>query len=1036
MTTQPDAPLPDWDNPTVFERNKEPAHATLVPYPDEALALACDRYASPFLKLLNGTWKFHYAPSPAAAPEGFEALDYDDSAWDDIAVPGNWQLQGYDRPIYVNVQYPFPADTYPRVPRDDNPTGSYRLRFTVPEAWAGRQVFVLFEGVDSAFHLWLNGQEIGYSQDSRVPAEFNITPYLRPGENLLAVRVYRWSDGSWLEDQDYWRLSGIFRDVYLWSAPAVHVRDFWVRTELDEAYEDATLRVLAQVRSYGPTAGGYVLEVQLYDADGQPVLETPIRQTVEVASGGERPVELAAAVANPKKWSAEHPDLYTLLLTLRAADGSILEVESCRVGFRQVEIRDGRFWVNGVPIYLKGVNRHEHDPDTGHTISVESMIRDIRLMKQFNFNAVRTSHYPNDPRWYELCDQYGLYLIDEANLESHGIWDTPSKDPLWREAFVARAIRMVERDKNHPSVVIWSLGNESGHGPNHAAMADWIHRREPTRPVHYESAHHEPYVDIVSTMYPSIDRLIEFATREGEERPFVMCEYAHSMGNSTGNLQEYWDTIRSHRRLIGGFIWDWVDQGLRRRTPEGVEWFAYGGDFGDLPNDGAFCCNGLVSPDRDPHPALWEHKKVVQPVSVTPVDLAAGIIEVRNGYDFADLSGLRGSWTLSADGAILQQGELPRLSLRPGERQRVTVPLSQPDLRPGTEYWLDISFALAEAAPWAEQGHEVAWEQFRMPYAVPAGPRVEPAAMSALRLEETPAAITIEGDGWLLAFDRAAGTIASWQAHGAEFIARGPRLAIWRAPTDNDSNLWGDERLALRWRDAGLDRLVEEIRSVEAVRTAPQCVRVSVRSRVAPPEGAAGFDCEYTYTIWGSGDVLVDAHVLPYGELPPLPRIGLRLELPGALDTFTWYGRGPQETYPDRKLGARVGVYSGSVDEQFYPYLVPQETGNRTDVRWAALTRPDGVGLLAVGMPILNVSALHYTPEDLTEARHPHELRRREEVILHLDQHHSGLGNASCGPGRLPQYHVQPVETHVRTRLWPFSGGLQMVLALSKQRVE
>ncbi|MDI7275689.1 MAG: glycoside hydrolase family 2 TIM barrel-domain containing protein [Anaerolineae bacterium] len=1029
-------PLPDWNNPAVFERNKEPAHATLVPYPDEALALAGDRYASPFLKLLNGTWKFHFARNPASAPEGFHAPDYDDSGWDDIAVPGNWQLQGYDRPIYVNVQYPFPADTYPRVPVDDNPTGSYRLRFTVPEGWAGRQVFILFEGVDSAFHLWVNGREVGYSQDSRVPAEFNLGPYLVPGENLLAVRVYRWSDGSWLEDQDFWRLSGIFRDVYLWSAPAVHVRDFTVRTELDGACQDATLRVSAQVRNYSAEARGLVLEAQLYDDQDRPVLATPLRADVQVPPAGETPVELAAGVTNPKKWSAEQPHLYTLLLTLRSADGRVVEAESCRVGFRRVEIRDGRLLVNGVPIYLKGVNRHEHDPDTGHAVSVESMVRDIRLMKQFNVNAVRTSHYPNDPRWYELCDRYGLYLIDEANLETHGIWDTPTKDPLWREAFLARAIRMVERDKNHPSVVIWSLGNESGHGPNHAAMADWIHRRDPTRPVHFESAGHEPYVDIVSTMYPSIDRLIEFATREGEERPFLMCEYAHSMGNSTGNLQEYWDTIRSHRRLIGGFVWDWVDQGLRRRTPEGVAWFAYGGDYGDMPNDGPFCCNGLVSPDRDPHPALWEHKKVAEPVRVTPVDLTAGAVEVQNCYDFSDLAGLRVSWTLSADGRILQQGELPRLSLRPGERQRLTVPFARPHLEPGTEYWFGISFTLADDTSWAERGHEVAWAQFQVPYAVPAGPRVEAASMPPLRLEQSPAEISIRGEDWLLSFDRAAGTIASWQARGADLIARGPRLAIWRAPTDNDSNLWGDEHLALRWREAGLDRLVEEIRGVEATPLGPQCVRVAVRSRLSPPEGAVGFDCEYTYTVYGSGDLLIDAHVLPYGELPPLPRIGLRLELPGAFDALTWYGRGPQETYADRKLGARVGVYSGPVDEQYYPYIVPQETGNKVDVRWAALTRTDGVGLLAVGMPLLNLSALHYSPEDLTQARHTCELQRREEVILHLDQHHSGLGNASCGPGRLPQYHVQPVETHVRARLRPFSGGLPAALALSKQTID
>jgi beta-galactosidase/beta-glucuronidase len=669
--------LNDWQNLQVVGRNKEPGHATLVPYADDVTALGGDREASPYFKSLNGDWKFKYAPNPASAPADFYEDDFEASEWATISVPGNWQLRGYDRPIYTNVQYPFPIDDLPRVPEDDNPTGCYRRTFTLPREWDGRQIFLLFEGVDSAFHLWINGQMVGYSQGSRLPAEFNVTPYVHAGENTLAVRVYRWSDGSYLEDQDFWRLSGIYRDVYLWAAPPVHVRDFWVRTDLDEAYQDAVLKVRAKVWNYGhEDVAGYSVEVRLSDADGRPTFTKPLSGQVAVEAGGKVTLDLEQPVTNPEKWSDEQPYLYTLLIFLKDAAGNILEVESCQVGFRKVEIRDGQIHVNGAPILLNGVNRHEHDPDTGHTVTVESMLQDIHLMKQFNINAVRTSHYPNHPRWYDLCDQYGIYVFDEANIESHGVWDRLTKDPKWKTAFLERGIRMVESDKNHPCVIVWSLGNESGYGPNHEALADWIHEHDPTRPVHYESATQwrsyegpetAPCIDMVSVMYPPVDRIVEMAQTPRETRPLVMCEYAHAMGNSCGNLKEYWEAVEGYKRLQGGFIWDWVDQGIRQVTDDGEEWFAYGGDFGDQPNDGNFCINGLIWPDREPHPALWEVKKVLEPVRVEPVDLAAGQVRISNEYRFSDLSGLDVSWTLTAHGQVLQYGDLPKLNRPAGE---------------------------------------------------------------------------------------------------------------------------------------------------------------------------------------------------------------------------------------------------------------------------------------------------------------------------------------------------------------------------------
>jgi beta-galactosidase len=1046
----------DWQNPSVIDRNKERGHATLMVYVDERTALAGDREGSPYFKLLNGDWLFNWAPTPDSAPAGFYREDFDAGKWDTIAVPGNWQLQGYGRPIYVNWGYTFPQNGVPRVdprvvknyplppiPDDDNPTGSYRRTFTIPQSWEGRRVFILFDGVDSAFHLWVNGQEVGYSQDSRLPAEFDITPYVRPGENTLAVRVYRYSDGSYLEDQDMWRLSGIYRDVYLWAAPPVHVRDFFVRTELDEAYKDATLKVTAKVCNYGEQdAEGYTLELALFDEASQRIEEMAVEVAVKV--GGEVSLDLEQAVANPKKWSAEYPHLYTLLITLKDTAGQVLEVERCSVGFRQIEVKDGQVHINGTPVLFKGVNRHEHDPNTGHVDSIDSMVEDILLMKRFNFNAVRTCHYPDDPRWYDLCDRYGIYLVDEANIETHAVVEKLTNDPIWAAAFVDRGARMVERDKNYPSIIMWSLGNESGSGPNHAAMAGWMHDYDPTRLVHYEGAtgwggrytgpEDAPYVDVVSVMYPTLEKLDQLAQIPGETRPIVMCEYAHAMGNSCGNLREYWEAVEKYARFQGGFIWDWADQGIRQTTPAGVEWFAYGGDFGDDPNNGPFCLNGVLFPDRHIQPAMWECKKVQQPVKVEPVDLLAGEVRIVNGYHFSDLSHLDIAWDLVADGEVLQAGQLSRLDTPPGGSAVVKVPFASPELKPGTEYWLALSFTLAQDSPWAEAGHEVAWEQFQIPFDVPQAPALRVADMPTLEMEETAAGVTVRGVDFRLVFDKQTGTPSSWQHAGRELLARGPLLNVWRALTDNDRGGWR-KRSVDDWLAAGLDRLQHQVRAVEVIQVQPQVTRIEISSHVCAPDRADGFDCAYTYTVYGSGDVVLDTRVMPVGTLPHLPRVGLQMALPGGYETFTWYGRGPHETYVDRKAGAQIGVYVGSVDEQYVPYVVPQENGNKTDVRWVALTDAGGAGLLAVGESLLEVSAHHFTTQDLEKAQHTCELERRGEITLNLDCKQSGLGGASCGPSTLPQYLISPEEMRFSVRLRPLEAGSSLI-ELSKQQTE
>jgi len=1117
----------DWENPQVVGRNKQPAHATLLPYADLTTAMTGERNSSPYFQLLNGDWQFHFVPTPAAAPEDFHRPDFDARGWDIIPVPSNWQMLGYGIPRYLAADYAFDKNNPPHVQEDTNETGSYRTTFTVPEDWQGRQVFIVFDGVDSAFYLWVNGEQVGYSQDSRLPAEFDITPYIHVGENSLALRVYRWSDGSFLEDQDMWFLSGIFRDVYLFSTPGVHIRDFWARPELDAQYRDAVLQLRVHVKNYTATAvTGYQVEASLFDAESQ-LVGWNVTATAQVNAGEEVILELAGAVAQPQKWDEEHPNLYRLAIQLKDDEGNLLEVEQCQVGFRAVEIKDGKVLVNGTPIYFRGVNRHEHDPVRGHAVTVESMIEDIMLMKHFNINAVRTCHYPDDPCWYDLCDQYGIYLIDEANVESHGLWDRFTKDPEWQLAFVERGSRMVERDKNHPSIIIWSLGNESGEGPNHAAMAEWIHQHDPTRPVFYDAGGRAPYLDILSAMYPKLDALARAGQEPGETRPFIMCEYAHAMGNSPGNLKEYWEVIETHPRLRGGFIWDWVDQGILQMTKDGKQWYAYGGDFGDEPSSFSFCCNGIVFPDRSLHPAMWEVKKVYQPVQVDAVDLLVGKVAVINRYFFSDLSGLDLSWNLTSGERILQTGHLHRLHTPPSEREIVIVPFEKPELEPDAEHWLTLSFTLAEKTPWAEKGHEVAWEQFKVPWDVPEVPVTPEEGQSALEVIETQDQVKVNGRDFKLIFDKQAGTITSWLYRETELIQRGPRINFWRAPTENDLNTWGDERAAIRWREVGLDQLEECVSKVSVTQPKPQMAQVMVESVVAlrpgaklpapptreeklqeirmglnmlldenllialcarlnvpyktllgdtketkikslahqaaethrlfdlmkgvydlhierqmpvsdelkevvaagkldidaPPNPPARFDCDYVYTILASGEVSVETHVLPGAGLPFLSRIGLQMHLPEGYEQFTWYGRGPHETYVDRKEGAQVGVYRGTVDEQFVPYIVPEENGNKTDVRWVTLTNSDGVGLQASADRLLEVSAHHFTPEDLTTARHPHELVRRPEVVLHLDYGQSGLGSASCGPGRLGKYRLQPEEVRYCVRLRPFSAN-------------
>ncbi len=1015
----------DWENPKKIGQNKEKPHATLIPYSEEESALNCSRKSSKYYKSLSSeNWKFNWVKKPADAPENFFKTGYDAGSWDTIPVPSNWQLKGYGKPIYLNVKHPFRPPKPPKIPENYNPVGSYLKTFTVPEDWDGREVFLHFEGVQSAFYLWINGEKAGYSQGSMTPAEFNITKFLKPGENLLAAKVFRWSDGSYIEDQDFWRLSGIYRDVYLFSVPAVHIRDFCVRSIPEKNYRNADFKVTAKIRKYNPEQIiGYSIEIKLLNDKRKVVFKHPLSSVVNI-SDNETVVELNRKVFRPQKWSAENPYLYTVLLVLKDQNGKIIEVESCRTGFRKVELKDGQMLVNGSPVYIKGVNRHEHDPDRGRAVTVKSMIKDIKLMKQFNINAVRTSHYPDQPEWYELCDFYGLYICDEANIESHEFWDKFAKDPDWKEAFVDRGRRMVERDKNHPCIIIWSLGNESGFGENHIAMSDWIRANDMTRLIHYNPADNHECVDVISPMYPRINHLVDLAQKE--DRPVVICEYAHSMGNSTGNLKEYWETFEKYKLLQGGFIWDWVDQGLRKKTEDGEEYFAYGGDYGDELNDANFCLNGLVFPDREPHPALWECKKIFQPVKVEAVDLLNGKVKIVNKYNFTDLNILDINWELTEDGKKTGSGSLGTVSIAPKKEKTIRFPFKKPVLKPGAEYRLNLIFKHKEKQRWAPAGHIVAWEQLEVPYDVPPVRSLVIDKSPRLNGNETSDKIKISGEKFNVEFNKKTGLISSWEYKGKQLVKSGPVMNFWRAPVDND--LGGNKKNAEVWQEYGLDKLSQKPREIKFVQMNNRIFTVKVISNISGADGKIVFKHTAEYTVYGSGDILIDNFVQPLtaqmsDSLPSLPRIGMQMTLAGEFNDFSWYGRGPWETAPDRKSGAVFGVYSGTVEEQYVPYIFPQENGNKTDVRWITLTDKQKDGILVTGMPAFTVSAHHFTTEDLTKAEHTYDLKRREDITLSLDHKHMGVGgDDSWTPWTVhKKYRVPAKETRFSIRMRPVS---------------
>jgi beta-galactosidase/evolved beta-galactosidase subunit alpha len=1067
---------PDWEDPTVYEQNCDPPRAYLPHFVDRSTAATRDRDASSRFTLLNGEWAFRLFDSPAAVPEAFADPGFDAGDWDRIDVPRLWETEGYGTPQYTNVVYPFPVDP-PAVP-SENPTGAYRRTVEVPDSWADQRAVLRFEGVDSAFHLWVNGERVGYSQGSRLPAEFDVTDHLHPGENTVAVRVLKWSDGSYVEDQDMWWMSGIFRDVSLYVTPETYVSDLDVRTDLDDDYEDAILRTAVDVANDGDADATRRVAVRLRDEDGGVVASMDERVTVP--AGERATVDLATAVSDPDKWTAETPACYTLLVALADGSGEDRDVVSHTVGFREVAIEDGLLTVNGEPVTVRGVNRHDFDPDRGRAVTFGTMRRDVELMKRNNVNAVRTAHYPNDPRFYELCNRYGLYVVDETDIEVHGIWENwdvphPSFHEDWRDAYVDRMVRMVERDKNHPSVVVWSLGNEADFGPNHEAMAAATRERD-DRPVHYEPDEDLDVSDIVGPMYPPLEEAGEFpdrfdTVRELHERfpenPVVLCEYVHAMGNGPGSVADYWEVFRSHERMQGGFVWEWIDHGLRTTTDDGEEYFGYGGDFGDEPNDGNFVCDGLLLPDREPTPGLREVKAVTAPVAVTDAP-AAGELTVENRYDFRSLAHLRASWELLADGAVVDAGNIDLSAVPAGEQTTVSVPVETAD--DDREYRLRVAVVLDEETDWAPAGHEVATDAVAVSPGIraSAGARSRPEtsadgsgghdaagrsadgsgagavvgspdarAGGSLDLSADATGVSVSGPSFALSFDGAAGTVDSFRHEGRELLADDLRLTLWRAPTDNDEgqpddrqtytevtdvvadfdgeyplDSWWHVSFAELWREYALDDLRFRVDSFEGS-VADGRARIDVSARLAPPMYEFGFDVEQTYAVDAAGAVTVDTEISPdsaFSDLWTLPRVGYAVDLAGDLDTVSWYGRGPGECYADTDAATTLGRYERAVADLHTPYVRPQENGNRTGVRWVEFT-DDGVGLRASGPGLNDFGAHHYSIEDLAAATHSYDLPRRDPVTVTLDHANCGIGTGSCGQWTLPDYRV-PVDDY------------------------
>ncbi|MCB9211447.1 MAG: DUF4981 domain-containing protein [Ignavibacteriales bacterium] len=1013
-----------WEDHTVFNVNKEDPHATLFSYSNIESAIVNEKEISPNYIALNGFWKFYFAYNPSERPKEFYRNDYDYSEWVDIKVPSNWEVEGYDHPIYLDERYPFEPN-WPKVPKDYNPVGSYIRNVIIPEDFRDKEIFIHFGAVKSAMFLWVNGIEVGYSQGSKTPAEFNITKYVKSGSNKVALQVFRWSDATYLESQDMLRISGIERDVYIYSTPKIHIYDFFAKPILIENYKNGRLDVDLEIRNYSMLNRENIsVEINLLDDQSELKSVYFDKKKLNSISKEKSEINFSTIIKSPNKWTAETPHLYTLLLILKNQKDEIIEVISEKIGFRNIEIKNGNLLVNGRYIYIKGVDRHETDPRTGHVISKQTMLKDIELMKKNNINAVRSSHYPNNPYWYDLTDKYGLYVIDEANIESHPLAiseDTQiGNNESWIPAHIERTKRMVERDKNHPSIIIWSLGNEAGHGKVFETTYRWIKNRDNSRPVQYEPAELEYYTDIYCPMYPSIEKLENYAL-SNPSKPLIMIEYAHAMGNSVGNLQDYWDVIEKYKSLQGGFIWDWVDQALEKTNEKGIKYWAYGHDYHpDLPTDGNFLNNGLVDPNRNPHPHLFEVKKVYQQIKFQPISLEFGEFKIYNKYDFINLDGFNIVWELTEDGIKLSDGSLEVVDVLPDSSANIKIEYPKFELKHGREYFLKLAAITNKETDLIPIGYELAWDQFKLPFSNPYQ-YLDSSGNLRLNVIKTKTQMIFSGSNFEIQINTQNGIIDSYLYYGKQLILSGPQPNFWRAPTDND--LGNDmQNWAKVWKEASLNRKSIDYQILEETTNS-----ASIKFRYQLPIVQSYY--EIVYKIIANGSIEIRNSFRPdNNDLPNIPRYGMSMQLPSEFKYMTWFGRGPHETYWDRKTSGFISLFKGTVWEQFHAYSRPQETGNKTDVRWMSLLNENNIGLLVVGEELLSTSAWQFSINDIDysesekgsesasglvplSAKHGADIQPREFITWNIDYKQMGVGGDTSW-GRLvhPEYTLPPKE--------------------------
>lgn len=1030
---------PEWEDERVNSIDNETARASSVPSASLAQALEVP-YADEsdeYVQSLNGAWKFNWVPKPEERPVDFYQPSFDVSDWAEIPVPSNMEIEGYGPPIYISAGYAFKV-SYPEpivtaeppkhftAYKQRNPVGSYRRDFTVSEDWKGREVYLHFAGGGAAYYVWINGERVGYFEDTFSPSEFRVTDHVKYGEpNVLAVEVYRWADGSYLEDQDFFRLSGLYRDVFLWSSDPVHVRDFFVTTDLDAAYEDATLNSDVTVRNLSEADRELVLQVSLFDAEGERISQS--KRSIDVVAGDESVIQLSQSIEAPAKWSAESPYLYTTVIELiETTDGREVTIDrrSCKTGFREVEINDKKqFLVNGKPVILKGANRHGHDPETGHYERMELMLADVLLMKRNNVNCVRTAHYPNDPKFYDLLDEYGIYAIDEANIESHGLLGMKDKsvsyDPKWEQAYLDRALTMVQRDKNHPSIVIWSMGNEGGGGQNYVRCAEETRKIDDTRIVFYDNFHDGYVSDMDGSMYLPLQQMISQYGEPELTHPYFHTEFAHSQGNAMGNMQEYVDAFEKYDQLVGGAIWDWVDQAIWVEREDGSRYLGYGGSWGETPNANRYGVNGVIFADRsqaDKSSKLAEVRKAYQPVKFTANDLKYGTVTIENLNDFTNLSEFELVWTLSEEGTVIESGVLEDFELAPAATQTVEIPWSVDQPNADREYWLRVSVRLKQATSWADAGYDLAWEQFLLPTEAQSLADLSTIGDSSasLKVKSSGSDVQITGKGFSLTFDQDTGLLKSLQQGSAVvFKQDGGEFHASRALTDNDFLMfdreWFREKYwAVEYPDAPqqktlhLDSLTRSLQSFKVTEKGTDKVQIVVQHAYKTQVDPWKFDVTTTWEIFPNGVILSRNQVetnLPAPNRKYITSLGFNYVLSGQYDQFTWYGAGPLENYPDRRRSADVSVYSASVDEMFVPYPKSQDFGNREGVRWLSLTNGSGKGVLIMADESLSASAKHYSKKALSSGKNTNiaDVAKSEDVHLDLNFAQLGVGNGSCG---------------------------------------